>query len=105
MIEIATNSAFEENHKSKHNRDAKNGWYRYDTRFAIPIYSDNDELERYNIYKKCEFSFSVCVKSINGIFNAGYFKFPVILDINGLIYDNKAAGALILSIFFFFIIY
>lgn len=51
MIEIATNSAFEENHKSKHNRDAKNGWYRYDTRFAIPIYSDNDELERYNIYK------------------------------------------------------
>ncbi len=30
---------------------AKNGWYRYDTRFGIPVYSDLGEIERYNIFK------------------------------------------------------
>ncbi len=38
MIEIATNGIFAENRKAKHGRDAKNGWYRYDTRFGIPVY-------------------------------------------------------------------
>ncbi len=51
MIEIATNGVFESNHKPKHCRDAKNGWYRYDTRFAIPVFNDDGELERYNIFK------------------------------------------------------
>ena len=50
MIEIASNGVFEKNRKTKHNRNAKNGWYRYDTRFAIPIYGDKKEVERYNIY-------------------------------------------------------
>lgn len=50
MIEIATDGVFEENHKLKHSRDAKNGWYRYDTRFAIPVYSEDGEIERYNIF-------------------------------------------------------
>ncbi len=26
-------------------------WYRYDTRFAIPVYDDVGELVRYNIFK------------------------------------------------------
>ena len=51
MIEIATNGVFEENRKNKHVRDAKNGWYRYDTRFALPIYGEDGEVERYNIFK------------------------------------------------------
>ena len=25
-------------------------WYRYDTRFAVPVYGNSGELERYNIY-------------------------------------------------------
>lgn len=51
MIEIATNGVFEANRKEKHIRDAKYGWYRYDSRFAIPVYSDNGKLDRYNIFK------------------------------------------------------
>ena len=51
MIEIASNGIFEINRKGKHGRNAKNGWYRYDSRFAIPVYSDCGELEKYNIFK------------------------------------------------------
>lgn len=40
MIEIATNKTFAENYAQKHNTDAKFGWYRYDTRFAILVYDD-----------------------------------------------------------------
>lgn len=50
MIEIATSKAYEENKKNKHSRHAKNGWYRYDTRFALPIYQENGELDRYNVF-------------------------------------------------------
>ena len=50
LIETATNPIWEENKKLKHERDAKYGWYRYDVRFAIPVYSDAGELERYNIF-------------------------------------------------------
>ena len=51
MIEIASNGIFEENRKPKHGRDAKNGWYRYDTRFALPVYGDDGNVERYNIFR------------------------------------------------------
>ena len=50
MIEIATSKSFEDNKKNKHSRHAKNGWYRYDTRFALPVYSENGEIERYNVF-------------------------------------------------------
>lgn len=50
MIEIATSGVFENNRKAKHGRSAQNGWYRYDTRFALPIYGENGELERYNVF-------------------------------------------------------
>lgn len=50
MIEIATNGVFEANRKAKHGRDAKNGWYRYDTKFGVPVYNDDGELQRYNIF-------------------------------------------------------
>lgn len=29
---------------------AKHGWYRYDTRFGIPVYDESGELLRYNIF-------------------------------------------------------
>ena len=29
---------------------AQNGWYRYDVRFGIPVYDQNEDLEGYNIY-------------------------------------------------------
>ena len=51
MIEIATNRTYEENRKAKHDRNAKKGWYRYDTRFAIPVYDEDGEVERYNIFR------------------------------------------------------
>ena len=51
MIEIATSNTFEDNKKNKHSRHAKNGWYRYDTRFAVPKYNNDGELTGYNIFK------------------------------------------------------
>ena len=49
LIRIASNPAFEENRKEKHNKNAKYGWYRYDVRFALPVYEEN-VLVRYNIF-------------------------------------------------------
>ena len=50
MIEIATSKTYEDNKKNKHSRHAKNGWYRYDTRFALPVYDENGDLNRYNVF-------------------------------------------------------
>ena len=50
MIEIAVGKYFRENKESKHWRNAMYGWYRYDSRFAIPVYRDDEEVERYNIF-------------------------------------------------------
>lgn len=49
LIQIATNPSFEENRKEKHAQRAKNGWYKYDVRFALPVY-ENEILVRYNIF-------------------------------------------------------
>lgn len=51
IIQIATNRSFSQNYEKKHEKDAKNGWYRYDVRFAIPIYGKNNEVIRYNVFK------------------------------------------------------
>jgi len=51
LIQIATKDSFSENDKEKHKKDAKLGWYRYDVRFALPVYDDKGGgLVRYNIY-------------------------------------------------------
>lgn len=51
LIQIATNKEYSENTKQKHNKDAKYGWYRYDVRFALPVYDDkSNEICRYNIF-------------------------------------------------------
>lgn len=50
MIEIASGKEYEENRKKKHSKDAKYGWYSYVTRFALPVYMNN-EVERYNVFR------------------------------------------------------
>lgn len=49
--ELSENGSYIENKNQKHNLDAKYGWYRYDSRFAIAIYNNDNEVERYNVYK------------------------------------------------------
>ena len=51
LIQIATNKASASDYNSKHKNKAKHGWYRYDTRLALPVYSNEGELLRYNIFK------------------------------------------------------
>lgn len=50
LIEIAKNKRFRENLAKKHDKNAKYGWYRYDSRFAIPIFNENNDILRYNIF-------------------------------------------------------
>ncbi len=50
LVEIATNKKFSPNYKVKHKRNARFGWYRYTSRFALPVYDNNGEIERYNFY-------------------------------------------------------
>lgn len=50
LIRIAENPKFEENHKEKHCRGAKYVWYRYDTRFALPVFDENGKISRYNLF-------------------------------------------------------
>lgn len=50
LLEIASNKEFEENRKVKHSKDARYGWYSYDSRFAVPVFGNNGEIERYNVF-------------------------------------------------------
>ena len=50
MIEISTGRFFRENNEEKHNWNEKNGWYRYNSYFALPVYDDNENIERYNVF-------------------------------------------------------
>ena len=51
MIRIAGEKEYEENRKEKHSKDAKYGWYSYVTRFALPVYGESGEIERYNVFR------------------------------------------------------
>lgn len=50
IIEIAECKKFENNLKSKHNKDAGFGWYRYESRFALPVFDETGEIKRYNVF-------------------------------------------------------
>ena len=52
MIESAENRRFQENLERKYNKNAKYGWYRYDSRFAIPIFDENKYVLRYNVFNE-----------------------------------------------------
>ena len=51
LIEIATDKSFRKNKKAKHSKDAKLGWYRYESRFALPAIGDDGEVLRYNVFR------------------------------------------------------
>ena len=51
LIEIAVNKRYKENLAAKHNTNARFGWYRYDSRFALPVYDENNQIERYNVFR------------------------------------------------------
>lgn len=51
MIEIATGKRWKEDFDSKHKKRAGKGWFRYNTRFAMPVTNDNGEIIEYNIYQ------------------------------------------------------
>ena len=50
LIETASGVRVTLNTKPKHNKDAKHGWYRYESRFALPVFGDNGEVTRYNVF-------------------------------------------------------
>ena len=50
LIEIAAGKKFTENYKEKHTIDAMYGWYRYESRFALPVFNEVGEIERYNVF-------------------------------------------------------
>ena len=50
LLNIASGKHFRENNAIKHKRNTKFGWYRYDSRFALPVYDNNNEFERYNVF-------------------------------------------------------
>ena len=50
LLRIAQGKYFRENKAAKHKRNAKYGWYRYKSRFGLPVYSENGEVERYNVF-------------------------------------------------------
>ena len=51
LIQIADNKSSSTDYRNKHGAKAKYGWYRYDTRLALPVYNDVGDIQRYNIYK------------------------------------------------------
>ena len=51
LIEIATNKRWKADFDNKHKKKAENGWYRYNTRFAMPVTDQNGEIIEYNMYQ------------------------------------------------------
>lgn len=50
LIQIATKKLQYPDYNNKHGAKAQFGWYRYNTRFGIPVYDADGNLERYNIF-------------------------------------------------------
>lgn len=50
MLLLAENGEWQENIKEKHKTDAKNGWYRYSTQFAVPVLDMKKSVDHYTVY-------------------------------------------------------
>lgn len=50
MLLLADDGEWRENVKAKHAVDAKNGWYRYETQFAVPILNAQKVVDHYTVY-------------------------------------------------------
>lgn len=51
LIQIANHKTYKENKAEKHKNNAKLGWYRYYTRFALPVYDEKGNTDRYNVFR------------------------------------------------------
>lgn len=51
LIVCATNRRWVENKDGKHNKNASEGWYRYDTFFAMQVQGSNEKEIRINRYR------------------------------------------------------
>ena len=51
LILNATNRRYVENKEYKHNKDASQGWYRYDVFFQMKVQGDNENEPRWNNYQ------------------------------------------------------
>ena len=51
MIEIATEKRWKEDFENKHKKKAGRGWYRYNTRFALPVMNEMGDILDYNVYQ------------------------------------------------------
>ena len=50
LIKNAKGKRYRKNIKEKHSKDAKLGWYRYDSRFALPVFNNDGDVKGYNTY-------------------------------------------------------
>lgn len=50
LLEIAKGKYFRENSEKKHKTNAKYGWYRFNSRFGLPVYDTEGEIVRYNVF-------------------------------------------------------
>ena len=50
IIEIAEGGHHRDNVGDKHKRNAAHGWYRYDSRFALPVFNEDGSVLRYNAF-------------------------------------------------------
>ncbi len=50
IIKTATGKRFEKNRKDKHNCNAKYGWYRYESKFEIPVYENYNQIVGFNVF-------------------------------------------------------
>lgn len=51
MIEIATGKRWKQDFENKHRKRAGKGWFRYNTRFALPVMNHAGEIIEYNVYQ------------------------------------------------------
>ena len=71
MIVVATNKRWVKNKDRKHDKDAKKGWYRYDTYFGMPVQGSGENEARVNIFRA-----TLVVRiSLNGLFLHGVTSF------------------------------
>ena len=50
MLLLAEDGEWRENVKEKHGKDTQNGWYRYKTRFAVPVLNARKAVDHYAVY-------------------------------------------------------
>lgn len=50
LIQIASEKKEYPDYEKKHGNKALMGWYKFNTRFGIPVYDNDGNLERYNIF-------------------------------------------------------